>query len=497
MLMQALDTFLRGKGTTYLSRADFKTALEKLKVADTVESAVAEGKIIACKKGKQLVFTLPRFFEAECNIVTNYYRLQKQMKYNRDVILKYIREAERNLNISLHEQQINAIINGITNNVAVVTGGAGTGKTSVLLAMMYCIRKLSEKAPRFSLTAPTGKASRRMCEATGMEACTLHKLLGLTEENTETQFFIPADVVIVDESSMVDLMLAEQLFNSVKTGAKLILVGDPNQLSSVGIGTVLKSLVLSKVVPVTQLTKTFRQDDSSTLFKNITAIKENGILESGNDFKMVQNNGDTTNTIINLYNQKVKEYGRDNVMVLLPYRKVGVSCTNQINAIVQKQVQCNNNPCCTVDNNHFFYVGDPVIQMENREVANGEVGKVVYADDNGITVQFVDCEIEYDKDEILDNISLAYAITVHKSQGSEAKCAICTCLNNEKAMLSKNLLYTAVTRAKKECVLLYDNEALHHALNTVEDEMRISLLEDKFQYTKRYMDFNRQALCRI
>lgn len=496
MISTLLD-LLTQKGSTWVTRADFKSALARANKTDSVAKMCEEDKIISCIKRNNTIFTLPCFFRAENNIVANYYRLQKKTAYSEKFLRNLINEAQKHLGISLHEQQIKGIENALINNVSIITGGAGTGKTSVLLALMYCLKKINPSI-RFALTAPTGKASRRMSEATGMEAYTLHKKLGLTEESSETDFYLAEDAIIVDEFSMVDLLLAEQLFKAVKTGAKLIMVGDVNQLASVGVGTVMRSLISCKVIPLTMLTKTFRQDDSSTLFRNITAIKEGGKLESGNDFKLMKNNGATQKMLIDIYNVKCQEYGRDNVVILLPYRRVGDTCTEVVNRIIQAQAHHNKSTsCCIVDSTHKFYVGDPVIQMENREVANGEVGKVITVTSEDITVKFEDCEIIYEREEILNNISLAYAITIHKSQGSEYPCVICSCLNNEIKMQSKNLLYTGVTRAKKECILIYDEPALSQALKKEEDASRISMLEDKFAYTKRYMEFNQQALCSV
>lgn len=490
MLVKTLNDLLQSKGSTWASRSEFKRALAVRKITDNVAEKVQKGEIVASKKGNDYVFTLPHLFLAENQIITEYYRLQRKTVVKN--MEKLVEEAQQHLGIRLHEQQIAGIVMALTYNVCIITGGAGTGKTSVLLALMYCIKKLNPNT-KFALTAPTGKASRRMSEATGMDAFTLHKKLGLTEEVAETDFYLTADVIIADEFSMADLLLSVQLFRAVKTGAKLILVGDPNQLASVGIGTVLRSLMKSKIVPVTMLTKTFRQDDKSSLFKNISAIKNGGELESGEDFKLIKATDNPQKLLIDIYNQKCSEYGKDNVVILLPYRKCGDTCTEKVNRIIQAQVQTLQNEHCKVDDYHYFFVNDPVIQMENREVANGEVGKVICANYDAVTVDFEGTIVEYNRDEILDNICLAYAITIHKSQGSEYLCAITTCLENEEPMQSKNLLYTAVTRARKECVLIAHEPTLKKALLKEEDASRISLIEDKFQYTKMYADFTKQA----
>ena len=493
MLVKTLDDLLKSKGSTWATREEFKKALALRKINDDVSAKCKSGDVIACKKGNDFIFTLPYLFDAESVLVTEYYRLQRKTVVKN--MKELIEEAQAHLGIRLHEQQIAGIEMALTYNVCVITGGAGTGKTSVLLALMYCIRKLNPNT-RFALTAPTGKASRRMSEATGMDAFTLHKKLGLTQEVSETDYYLSADVIIADEFSMADLLLSAQLFKAVKTGAKLILVGDPNQLSSVGIGTVLRSMIKTKIVPVTMLTKTFRQNDKSSLFKNISAIKNGGELESGEDFKLIEATENPQKLLIDIYNQKCSEYGKDNVVILLPYRRCGDTCTEKINRIIQAQVQTLQNDHCKVDDTHYFFVNDPVIQMENKEVANGEVGKVICANCDAVTVDFDGTIVEYGRDEILTNMCLAYAITIHKSQGSEYKCAITTCLDNEEPMQSKNLLYTAVTRAKKECILIAHNKTLKKALVKEEDASRISMIEEKFQYTKMCADFKKQACMR-
>ena len=276
----------------------------------------------------------------------------------------------------------------------------------------------------------------------------------------------------------------------------MVWVGDTDQLPSVGIGAVLRDFIESRAVPVARLTKTFRQDDSSTLFSNIVNVRE-GRAEfvDGHDFHPIKmedgaNITDIKKTIIQQFMYGVDKYGLDQTVVLIPFRAIrkGVEriCSNDMNNILQ---QCVNHEkqgfrhIYKEDGNViFFKQGDMVMQLRNRpECANGDVGRVIQVSSEGVVTEFADGTVLYKSNE-LDQLSLAYAMSVNKSQGSEYKFVVMVLLDNFDSMLNRNILYTGITRAKAECSVIYQQTAFEKAVSTQADEGRITLLRDKLAW---------------
>ncbi len=374
----------------------------------------------------------------------------------------------------LHEGQRNAALKCVSSTMSVLTGGPGTVKTTVLKAVAYVIRGLNN-CPRITYLAPTGKAARRISEQTGESAATVDSVLRLYDE-TATPQRLSSSVVFVDESSMLDQKKANDLVLSF-TG-RLIFVGDIDQLPSVGEGAVLRDVIASGVVPVAQLTKTFRQDNSSVLFDAIQHIRNEDIhLPSGEDFKNLPFDKDK---FIETYVKKVEQYGINNINVLLPARRAGEYCCNKLNPILKESLIKE----YSIDG---LQEGDFVMQLRNiDEASNGNIGRVVKAENNNIVVKFDDGFVKYNDEAAKEQLSLAYANTIHKSQGSEYPCVIILCLNEHKRQLNKALLYTGVTRAKKECIVFYEDEALAKSMKEDEDPARTFLTEKlKIEYAKR------------
>jgi len=249
-------------------------------------------------------------------------------------------EEDENGGRRLHFHQVDAVKMVVNNSFSVLTGGPGTGKTTVLSAITYVLRHLNRNI-EIAYTAPTGKAARRISESTGEMVTTLHKKLGITKDNSDTIIPISEDALFIDESSMNDNNLTACLSKAIKGGMRVVFVGDVDQLPSVGIGAVLRDLIASEVVSVTMLTHTFRQDNSSMLYSNICKCRkgETDFVE-GPDFKPIKIQGEDINReavmqIYNHYKQAIEEYGIDQVVVLLPYRKTGV-CSNYMNNVLQK-----------------------------------------------------------------------------------------------------------------------------------------------------------------
>ena len=279
-----------------------------------------------------------------------------------------------------------------------------------------------------------------------------------------------------------------------------VFIGDVNQLPSVGNGAVLRDLIASNVVPVTMLTHTFRQDNSSCLYANICNVREGKpVFKDGKDFHPMLLDENCTEqeamkTLQNIYAKEIEKYGKENVVVLLPYRKKGI-CSNALNNRLQRIANSERSGyrhyCKADDNTLFFMKHDLVMQLSNRdECANGDVGEVLDVSPRGVLVNFNDKEVLYSLDD-LDQLCLAYAMTVHKSQGSEYKSVIVCMMNCHTAMLTRNLLYTGITRAKKECTVVYQQKAFTTAVATIAEASRITMLKEKLRTC--YMQY--KAVC--
>ena len=400
----------------------------------------------------------------------------------------------------LHEKQREAVFMAVRSSVMAFIGGAGTGKTTTVLRIYQTLKSLNPNS-KFLLCAPTGKAARRMKEAldiTGLEAFTLHKKLGITADNLNPSL-IDADFLFIDEVSMLDIDVAYSLFKAVKSTTRIIFIGDAGQLPSVGPGAVLRDFIASGIMPVTMLTKTFRQQGGSPIVSNATNIRngiqklevKNGTADDPGDFIITKPselsplNISTSDFLIGSYLHKAAEVGIENVALLSPYRQEKFQTgAEYLNKMIQQKV---NNSSVSIDGPvHTFRMGDRIMQLENRsECANGDVGEVVGVYRNGLIARFVDCEVEYKKSE-LDELTLAYALSVHKSQGSEYKAVISCMLNEHKAMQQRNLLYTAVTRAKQDFILLADDTALKKSIATDATASRCTLLAEKIRDVAAY-----------
>lgn len=484
-----IDGLCNSSGNTWLPYDQVKTFINRNHGSmSDINSLVNEGTLKLAQKNNQLFITLQRYYQAEIDIVNNVFRIMKapHSQYSYTELDRLIDRIEQRKNAKLHVNQREAVKKGVNNSFLVLTGGPGTGKTFVLSFINDVIRALMPDT-RIDYAAPTGKAARRITESTGFYATTLHSKLRISVDHMEpTPLSKDIRVMTIDEISMLDIWMMLALMQAVQTGTKLILVGDTDQLPSVGPGAILRDLIASGVVPVAALTATFRQAGDSDLFDNIQRIKSgNDHLVSGRDFKIaVPKTGLSAQEILLwMYKQEIKEWdGPENVMCLTPFRKNGDTCSNQLNIKIQDYV----NPTGATyrrKDGVCFRKGDLVMQQENRErVANGDIGVVtdVYPG-TGVSVKFYDCVKDYGSANISD-ITLSYAMSIHKSQGSEAKSVVTLLLNEHKQMLQRNLLYTAVTRAKKKCSLLCEPEAVTKAVQTEASSLRVTMLKELLQY---------------
>lgn len=397
---------------------------------------------------------------------------------NKKDIYTKIKEYENEKNIELDELQIEAVISTIQNNLSVLTGGPGTGKTFTT-NLIKTIYKAVNKNDKVLLLAPTGKASKRMAEMCKEEAQTIHRGLNLKplEQVDEEEDKINADFIIIDESSMIDIQMLYNLLVKIDNNTKVLFVGDINQLPSVGAGLVLRDLIDSNCVNVVKLNKVFRQALESNIVYN-----SHMILKGLNDFKLEKDthliNATTVKgyykKILNIIN-KVKEngYSLDDIIILTPTKKNDFG-SKMLNAMLQKELNPSNE-IYKISSITFFKLNDKVMQTSNNydlEVFNGEVGTVkkitTKVNKSGevigdlITVDYNGRLVTYNREEASE-LELAYAMTVHKSQGSEYKVVINLVHPTHKYMLNKNLIYTAWTRAKDKLYILGNEETLKEA----------------------------------
>ena len=399
---------------------------------------------------------------------------------------------ERVLRFRLAPEQREAVKMGLTSKLCVITGGPGTGKTSVQRALLDLYKKRFPAA-RIVCCAPTGKAARRMDQSTGVPSATVHRVLGLIA-NEDGQYGDPetldADLVLVDEVSMLDVYLAEKLFRSIPATARLILVGDSDQLPSVGPGSVLKEIIASGRVPVVRLDQVFRQKNGSRIAANAKLIRHGNLsLEYGPDFEFYDSTDMSVSAEIieSLYLQETARCGIDNVVLLSPYRQKTETGANALNQRLQGKV----NPPAdgkmdAVHGQRRFRTGDKVMQIKNCEdINNGDVGYITSITgtqtESVVRIDFGDGRIVDYENADLDMLDLGYACTVHKSQGSEYKSVIINLQCAHSVMLVRPLIYTAITRAKEKVLIVGERRALCTAIRRIDTEQRGTKLAQRIR----------------
>ena len=404
------------------------------------------------------------------------------------------------------EVQMQGIMAAVTSKILVLTGGPGTGKTTTTLGIITAFR---EAGASILLAAPTGRAAKRLSEATGMEAKTIHRLLEAKppegyKRNDENP--LEGDVLIVDECSMIDIMLMYNLLKAIPDTMTLILVGDIDQLPSVGAGNVLRDIIDSGCFPVVRLTRIFRQAQASRIIMNAHRINQGKMPDISNgrqsDFFFIDmdkeaqkrgiEEGDTAilaeeaaKEIVALVGSKLPRYYRippREVQVLTPMQRGVVGATN-LNQVLQQAI--NPGDVGLKRGGFLFKAHDKVMQIRNnydKDVFNGDIGTIesVDTEDRSLKVDFDSKIVEYDVSE-LDELTLAYATTIHKSQGSEYPIVVIPVLMNHFVMLQRNLIYTGITRAKRVLVLVGTRKALAYAVRNVVVQKRNTMLKDRLQ----------------
>lgn len=505
------------EGHTYMPRQVLSRRCSEL--LQTEESLIEEQymnlqmerKIICVQKEETEVY-LSSFYTMEANSATLLERLNVDCSFSEEELEKRIKEIEKETKQVLDERQMQAVKEAVGHGLLLLTGGPGTGKTTTINTIIRYFRKDGLK---IRLAAPTGRAAKRMSEMTGVEASTIHRMLevsggmssaegyGRDEENP-----IDADVIIIDEMSMVDISLMYALLKAITVGSRLILVGDINQLPSVGPGSVFKDLIESGAFPTVRLTKIFRQARESDIILNAHKINEGEkvILDNqSRDFFFLKRyeTNKIINVVLQLVYQKMPKYvdaKPSEIQVLTPSRK-GLLGVDNLNRVLQMYLNPKDEKKREkLYGNTIFREGDKVMQVKNNYQLEWEVlgkygipiekGSGVFNGDMGVireindfagqmTIEFDDHHsVEYSY-KMLDELELAYAITIHKSQGSEYPAVVIPLLGGPKMLLNRNLLYTAVTRAKK-CVVLVGNEHTFEEMEkNVMQQKRFSGLKER------------------
>lgn len=465
-------------------------------VPRALETEIEEGDVVQdVSEGRQCVF-LKYLYRDEANIATTLVKLSKgDPPWPPTSSEMALPGVERALGLTLAPSQIEAVRTALRSKVTVITGGPGVGKTTIVNAIL---RTLESRDIEIALAAPTGRAAKRLSETTGREAKTIHRLLefdpGRRQFRRDAGNPLECALLVVDEVSMVDVPLMHSLLRALRDETSVLLVGDVDQLPSVGPGQVLADLINSGAFPVVRLVEVFRQAARSRIVVNAHKVNEGRLPDLGkpegpSDFYFVpaENPDDAIGKMLKLVRNRIpKAFGLDplrEIQVLSPMNRGGIGAR-----AINVELQAALNPDATERVERFgrtFATGDKVMQTENdydKDVYNGDIGFVTLVDqDEGVLeVNFDGRVVEYTLREI-DALLPAYAITIHKSQGSEYPAVVIPVLSAHYVMLQRNLIYTAITRGKRLVVLVGQRQAVHRAVTTNSDARRCSKLREWIQ----------------
>ena len=497
-------------GHTYLPEDKLLNAASNLlgadsgKMKDALDSLTESG-ICVCEKldGRRCIF-LKKYRDAEQYICDKLRMLENSsVVVDEKNLQRSIDVCETEENITYAPMQRKAIERAINSGIMVLTRGPGTGKTTVIRAVTRIFRRIGMK---YALAAPTGRAAKRMSEATSEEAKTIHRLLEVTFADGERQHFMrsrsnPLDenVVIIDEASMIDVLLMSALLEAMRPGSKLVLIGDADQLPSVGAGNVLADIIASDTVNTVHLKDIFRQAGESLIVTNAHAINEGrypDLQAKTNDFFFIprQSEEETAQTVTDLCSVRLpRKYGKEVLETLQIITPTRLSCCG-VEALNVRLQQALNPPAPSKKEKHargvVFREGDKVMQIKNNYdilwvkngtegagIFNGDIGKIIKVDNMAETliIDFDERITEYDY-SLLDELEHAYAITVHKSQGSEYRTVIIPAFRFSKRLLTRNLLYTAVTRAQQMVIIVGDAQAVNDMVDNNRHALRYTSL---------------------
>lgn len=475
------------------------------RIRDNVEDMVLFGDLVRYDTGEHIAIVLKANYRTEESIARRLITLQSRADDFRVDVTDAVHAFETEAGFSLHPKQVEAVKDAVENGVQIVTGGPGTGKTTIVKCILHLFKNLGQ---RVVLCAPTGRAAKRLSEATGEDARTIHRLLDLDYKDGQGCFTyndqtrLPADVIIVDEMSMVDEYVFNSLVKAINNGARLVLVGDKDQLASVGAGNVLGDLIASGKFPVSYLTQIYRQSEDSHIIPNAHKINNGEMPVMDNKskdffFEEKASAEEIARTTIDLVTKRLPKYlgvRPDEIQVLCPMKRgsAGIYILNRhLQSVLnppskeKKEFRCGE---------FVFREGDKVMQMQNNYqqewtqtvgfkverglgVYNGDIGVI-----ESINMQIMQFIVRFEDDKVAiyqyedaEQLALAYAVTIHKSQGSEFD-AVVIALDANYMLQSRNLLYTAVTRAKKLVVIAGSKNTIARMVKNNETARRYSLL---------------------
>lgn len=484
---------LADEGHVYAVEEQLIEAAGKLLEADREPIVQAMAGMIASEDliREQEAIYLPPFYHSERGTAR---RLLALMTSRSSALFEGnidIQAIEKATGVGYDDVQVAAIRQAVRSRVMVLTGGPGTGKTTTTQGIIAAYRAAGL---RVLLAAPTGRASKRMSEATGMEAKTIHRLLEFNPQDgykRNDDNPLEGDVLIVDECSMIDIILMYNLMKAIPVQMRLILVGDIDQLPSVGAGNVLRDIIDSGQVPVIRLTRIFRQAQSSRIVMSAHAINQGRYPDTSNgkdtDFFFIRKDDpeQVAEEIVKLVKHRLpKAYNQplSNIQVLTPMQRSVVGAGN-LNMLLQQAL---NTSTLGISRGGINYkLGDRVMQIRNnydKNVFNGDIGIIekVNMEDRTLCIRFDGSLVEYEASE-LDEVTLAYATTIHKSQGSEYPIVVIPVLMTLFVMLQRNLIYTGITRAKKTCVLIGQPKALAYAIRNLTVNKRNTKLKERLR----------------
>ncbi len=491
-ILYILEYFANSEGHCYLPDDELTVKSSKIlgiedsKIVMTYDFMVKNNELILDDKK----IYLPSFYKCEVGVARKIKSIRDFpmfTRYSDDEVNKLILEAEENNKINYDESQKQAIKTAITSNFSIITGGAGVGKTTITKAIIDIFRSSRKK---IALAAPTGRAAKRMSEMARMEAKTIHRLLEAQQGGgfaKDAEDKLICDVLIVDESSMVDIVLMNSLLRAVSENTTVILIGDANQLPSVGPGNVLKDIINSGVVPVIKLTKIYRQAKTSNIILNSHKINSGEMpdlkTKSDSDFFFIEesNAEKSVSLILDLCSKRLPKYYKVNkvsdIQVLTSMKK-GVLGADNLNRVLQSEL--NKSKACLKRGATEYRLGDKVMQIKNnydKDIFNGDIGTICRVNESleTLEINFDSRILKYNIAE-LEEISLAYACTVHKSQGGEYPIVVMPVTNLHYIMLERNLLYTGVTRAQKAIVLIGERSAIAKAVKNNGSRLRYTFL---------------------
>ena len=471
-----------------LEKTASELLIEKTSLKEPLNQLI-EDRLIHCSEQndenseKRKFITRIRYYRAEQRIAENIFRILKSKAYT---IFEHesslIEEQEKKVGLKLDQAQSEAVSAVLKHKVLIVTGGPGTGKTTLVRFILGLMRP---KIPSIALAAPTGRAAKRITETTGSSSSTIHRLLEATNVGFQRNRENPLDqeLIIIDETSMIDTLLMDSLLEAVPSASRLIIVGDVDQLPSVGAGTVLQDFIKSGSIPVVRLNHIFRQAYGSFITVNAHKVRR-GELPSVNksskqsdlknqlqDYYFIEESDQNkiVEKILLLNTERIPQRFKldpmKEIQVLTPMHR-GITGASQLNRNLQEKI--NPDSKGIEHREQWFRVGDKIMQQQNdyeKQVFNGDLGRVVDCDQDSkeLYVKFEQSHIHYKSNE-LDQLTLAYAITVHKSQGSEYSAVIMPITTHHYMMLQRNLLYTAITRGKQLVVLIGTSAAVRIAV---------------------------------